>query len=317
MDDYHVIAFYAFFPVEDPHLEVKRQKKFLSERDMRGRIYISEEGYNGQLSASPDASKEYIAWMKDDPRFADVQFKIQTFHEHPFDRVTVKYREQIVAMDEKVDMQLTGEHVAPEKWREMLESRDEDTILIDVRNNYESEVGHFEGAECPDLETFREFPEYANQLAKRLDTKNTKVMMYCTGGIRCELYSSLMKERGFENVYQLDGGVINYGLQEGAKHWKGKLFVFDDRMVVPISEDNDEVLTVCKDCGVSCDHYFNCARMDCNDLFISCLECAKKARGCCSESCLKEGRVRPFNPDHAPRPYRRLSKEEKEHLAGA
>ncbi len=314
MSQYQVIAYYVFTSIEDPHLEVRRQKDFLSQRDTRGRIYISEEGFNGQLSASPEAAKEYIEWMKSDLRFADVQFKVHAYHEHPFDRLQVKYRDQIVALDEKVAIEGAGEHVSPKEWRKMLENRDENTILLDVRNNYESKVGHFEGAVCPDLETFREFPAYADQLAEGCDPAKTKVMMYCTGGIRCELYSALMKKRGFDDVYQLNGGVINYGLEEGSDHWRGKLFVFDDRMVVPISNEGTQVLTECQSCGESCDRYLNCAHMDCNKLFISCLGCAEKMHGCCSKLCTKAERVRPFDPAHAPRPYRRLSQEEKQSL---
>ena len=119
----------------------------------------------------------------------------------------------------------------------MLEKKDENTLLLDVRNDYESAIGHFEGAERPPIKTFREFPDYAEALAKQKNPQKTKVMMYCTGGIRCEVYSALLKEKGFEEVYQLHGGVINYGHKMGNKHWKGKLFVFDDRLSVPISED--------------------------------------------------------------------------------
>ncbi|MBS0604966.1 MAG: rhodanese-related sulfurtransferase [Verrucomicrobia bacterium] len=302
---YHVLAYYYFTCLEDPHLEVSRHQEFLKDKDIRCRVYISEEGINGQMSASEEASVAYQEWLKGDPRFKDVVFKIHHFGEHVFPRATVKYRKQIVAMDEKVDMALTGEHVSPEKWKQMLEQRDDNTIVLDVRNDYEWVIGHFDGAELPTLETFREFPNYARQLKEQRDPKETKVMMYCTGGIRCELYSALMKKEGFENVYQLDGGVINYGLKEGHDKWNGKLFVFDDRLAVPIDEKTDEVISHCRHCGTASDVYYNCANMDCNELFLSCPQCAEKLKGCCCQECTSAARLRPYEKKDRPKPFRR------------
>lgn len=169
------------------------------------------------------------------------------------------------------------------------------------------ELGHFEGAVLPDLDQFREFPEYAQDLAQQRDPKKTKVMMYCTGGIRCELYSALLKQKGFEQVYQLDGGVIKYGLEEGSQHWKGRLFVFDDRLSVPLSETKaGEIISRCIHCAETSDLYYNCANVDCNELFISCPACAEKLQGCCSTTCQSAPRVRAFEKTERPRPYRRL-----------
>jgi UPF0176 protein len=187
----------------------------------------------------------------------------------------------------------------------MLQERDEDTLLIDVRNDYEWEVGHFEGAELPQLETFREFPDYARSLMQAKDPKKTKVMMYCTGGIRCELYSALMKQVGFEQVFQLEGGIINYGLQEGKEHWRGKLFVFDDRLAVPMEEGEEDVISHCLHCGIPSDVYHNCANMDCNKLFLSCPECAEKSVGCCSLACQDAPRLRAYVKGERPKPFRR------------
>lgn len=302
---YHVLAYYYFTPLADPRSEVARHLEFMKDKDICCRVYISEEGINGQMSASEEASLAYQQWLKKDLRFKDVVFKTHFHHEHAFPRATVKYRKQIVAMDEQVDISLTGEHLSPEKWNAMLEKRDDQTLLLDVRNDYEWHIGHFEGAELPALETFRKFPDYARKLKETCDPKETKVMMYCTGGIRCELYSALMKKEGFENVYQLDGGVINYGLQQGQGRWKGKLFVFDDRLAVPIDEKSDEVISHCRHCEAPSDVYFNCANMDCNELFLACPECAKKLKGCCSEGCTHAPRLRPYEEKERPKPFRR------------
>ncbi len=305
--EYQVLAYYFFTHLEDPPLEVYRHKEFFSKRDVQGRIYISKEGINGQMSASPEAAREYMDWMKSDPRFEKIEFKIHTWHEHCFPRMTVKTRPQLVALDREVDMAKTGVHLSPEEWQKMLDQKDENTVLIDVRNDYEWDIGHFEGAELPDLEKFRQFPEYAKELKQIRDPSKTKVMMYCTGGIRCELYSALMKEEGFDEVYQLQGGVIKYGLETGSKHWKGKLFVFDDRLSVPISDKEPaEIISQCAHCKAPTDLYYNCANMDCNELFLSCHACAEQAQGCCCKNCQEAPRVRAFVKQDRPKPFRRV-----------
>ena len=302
---YRVLAYYHFTHLDDPHLEVSRHMEFIKDKDIKCRIYLSDEGINGQMSALKGDAEAYQKWLKSDPRFKEIEFKIHMHPEHVFPRATVKYRAQLVAIDEKVDMALTGEHVSPEQWKEMLEKRDEKTLLLDVRNDYEWEIGHFDGAALPELETFRKFPQYARELKEKCDPKETKVMMYCTGGIRCELYSALLKKEGFEQVYQLDGGVINYGLKEGHDKWRGKLFVFDDRLAVPIDEKTEEIISHCSHCDVPSDVYYNCANMDCNELFLSCPECAEKLQGCCCEECKQAPRVRPFEKTERPKPFRR------------
>lgn len=302
---FQVLAYYYFTQLEDPHLEVARHREFCEGKDIRCRVYISEEGINGQMSASKEASQLYQEWLKSDSRFEGVVFKIHHHLEHAFPRTIIKYRKQLVAMDVPVDMSLTGEHVPPARWKEMLEKRDDNTLILDVRNDYEWEIGHFDGAELPKLETFREFPNYARKLKDEWDPKETKVMMCCTGGIRCELYSALLKKEGFENVFQLEGGIINYGLKEGHDKWRGKLFVFDDRLAVSIDEKTEEVISHCKHCGALSDVYYNCASMDCNELFLSCPECAERLKGCCSETCSCAERIRPYEKVERPKPFRR------------
>jgi UPF0176 protein len=304
---YQVLAYYFFTPIDDPALEVLKHKNFFLNRDFQGRIYLSKEGINGQASASPQAAQEYMDWLRSDPRFQGVEFKIHSWHEHCFPRMTVKTRPQLVALDREVDMSKTGVHLSPEEWKKMLDARDENTVLIDVRNDYEWDIGHFEGAELPNLEKFRQFPSYVEGLKTERDPSKTKVMMYCTGGIRCELYSALMKEEGFQEVYQLQGGVIKYGLEAGSKHWKGKLFVFDDRLSVSIAETEPvELISKCIHCSASTDLYYNCANMDCNELFLACPECAERTKGCCCTACEEAPRVRAFVKQDRPKPFRRI-----------
>ena len=304
--DYRALAYYIFTPIADPLLEVKRQKECLRALDGRARIYISEQGINGQLSLHKDHVEAYAQFLHADERFRSVEIKLQECKEHAFAKLTVKVRRELVAVDRDIDLSKRGAYLTPSEWKEKMESRDEHTIIIDVRNRYESKVGHFEGAILPDIDTFREFPDYAKALAQQVDTKKTHVMMYCTGGIRCELYSALMKEVGFDTVYQLKGGVVQYGLDEGKEHWRGKLFVFDDRMVVPISEDNQEIISHCQRCGAPSDTYYNCANVDCNQLFLACSDCILQDQGCCQASCTS-GRVRAFSG----KPFRKMTRQEK------
>jgi UPF0176 protein len=302
----YVLAYYLFTPLENPQEEVAKHHSFFRERDATGRIYISEEGINGQMSASIEDAEAYMQWLHEDKRFEKIEFKIHRYHEHVFPRMTVKVRKQLVALDATANLELTGEHVSPIQWKKMLENKDEHTIIMDVRNDYEWKIGHFEGADLPPLEMFREFPSYAKKLKEERDPKKTKVMMYCTGGIRCELYSALLRQEGFEKVYQLHGGVINYGMSEGSKYWHGKLFVFDDRLAVPLSEDaKNDVISSCKHCKEASDTYYNCANMDCNELFLCCSSCAEKFNGCCSTSCLSAPRLRPFQKTEHPKPFRK------------
>ncbi len=300
---YTVLAYYNFVHLPDPHEEVRRHKEFCSARDITARLYISEEGINGQMSASAAAAQEYMEWMQQHPQFSGTIFKLHYHHEHAFPRLIIKYRKQLVALDRSVDMNKTGQRLSPKEWKERL-NQEEDRVLIDVRNEYEWRVGHFAGADLPKCDNFREFCEYAEGLKEKIKPE-TSVMMYCTGGIRCEVYSAYLKELGIEKVYQLDGGIINYGLQEGSAHWLGKLFVFDDRMTVPISKEEAPVVGECHHCKAKTDHYYNCANMDCNCLFLCCSACLEQYQGCCQTSCQKAPRLRPYQQQNPHKPFRR------------
>lgn len=302
--NYFCLAFYRYTPLFNPHAEIREQKAFLADLDAKARIYINHEGINGQMSLHRDDLHKYIDWMHSKEPFKGLTFKLHEWHEHAFPKLTIKYRKQLVALDRFVDVNNHGEHISPADFRKTLES-DEPYVLIDVRNDYESKVGYFKGAELPPCSTYREFNDYASNLEKRVDKRNTKVLMYCTGGIRCETFSSVLKEAGFENVLQLDGGVINYGLKEGSKHWQGKLFVFDDRLTVPLSEEKTETVGKCHFCGTATESYYNCANMDCNCLFLCCQECLKEYTGTCKTSCKSAKRLRPYEQQNPHKPFRK------------
>lgn len=302
---YSILTFYGYFEIRDPISEVERQKNFLKDLDARSRVYVAYNGINAQMSLLNAHALQYVQWLQQDQRFQNILFQIQLYTDHVFPKLTIKFRKQLVALDQMPDLNKRGEHLSPKKWKEMLEQRDHSTFLIDVRNEYESEIGYFEGAHRPPLKNFREFSDYAKQLANEKDKKNTKVMMYCTGGIRCETYSALLRELGFEKVYQLQGGVIHYGQEIGKEHWKGKLFVFDDRLSTPLNEEEHEILSECSFCSCKTDTYYNCANMDCNELFLCCVDCADQQYGCCSHKCTTAPRRRPYLSQERPKPFRK------------
>lgn len=298
-----ILAYYFLTPIEFPEQEVAAHNNFFQNRDVRARIYLSRQGINGTLSAPVADAYAYMEWLFGRCEFSGITFKAHEHDCHVFGRLCVKVRRELVAYGEEVSTENQGKHVSPREWKEMLESDDE-KIILDVRNDYEWQVGRFEGAEKPNCETFRDFKEYAKKLKAKIGSKDTKVMMYCTGGIRCEFFSSLLKQDGIDEVYQLDGGVINYGVEEKSSHWKGKLYVFDDRLQIPISEDETEVVGKCHHCKVAIDVYYNCANMDCNELFLCCPECLKAHSGCCQSLCMQAKRIRPFKLVHTP--FRRM-----------
>lgn len=309
-----VLAYYVIENIDDPAKVVKEHKAFLEKLDSAGRIYVSHEGVNAQLSLAEGDVEAYLDYLKSEPLYKTADVKVHQWHEHAFAKLTVKIRDQLCAIDTEVDFSDRGDHITPTEWKEKLENRDKNTILIDVRNNYESDVGYFEGAIKPDLESFREFPQFAKELKKKFDPKTTTVLMYCTGGIRCEYYSPIMRKEGFDKVYQLGGGVIRYGMEEGNNLWHGKLFVFDDRMVVDIAEMKHDDIGHCEFCECDTSKYYNCANMDCNKLFLSCQPCAKKNHGCCSDECFEKGRVREFDESTDPKPFRKLPFDEKQRI---
>ena len=294
-----VLSYYSLHPLESPQNELALHHAHFAGRDVKARIYIAKQGVNGTLSASIDVAYAYMKWLTSRKEFSGICFKAHESDAHVFDRLQVKIRKELVAYGENVSLEDQGTRLSPKQWRESLEGSEEKAIL-DIRNDYEWELGHFEGAEKPNCINFKDFKAYAQTLKTKVDPKKTKVMMYCTGGIRCEFFSSILKQDGFEHVGQLDGGIINYGVQEKAKHWKGKLFVFDDRLSIPIADEQNEVIGQCHHCSKPIDRYYNCANVECNTLFLCCPECVEVYKGCCKESCSHAENVRPYAFVHTP-----------------
>ncbi|HLF62724.1 MAG TPA: rhodanese-related sulfurtransferase [Saprospiraceae bacterium] len=279
------LSFYRYFCIPDVGDYRERMYAAFDEVGVLGRIYVSTEGVNAQISV-PDRMLSQFQSMLSDISLDGVRLNIAIDDNgKSFYKLIVRVREKIVAdglNEGDLDFQRKGKHLSSEEFNEITDRPG--TILVDMRNHYESEVGHFEGAILPDVETFREsLPIVAGMLEEQ---KDKPVVMYCTGGIRCEKASAYMKSRGFENVYQLDGGIIEYARQvkqRGLRNkFHGKNFVFDERLGERIS---DEIIATCHQCGAPADTHVNCANDACHILFIQCESCQEKYRGCCSERC--------------------------------
>lgn len=283
------LSFYRYVRLDDPF--ALRQRLFTEWPGMgiRGRIYLAKEGVNAQLSLPAARLDEFRAWIDACPGFEQIPFKIAVEDDgKSFLKLIVKVKKKIVADgldDDAFDTTNVGRHLDAKSWNDALAQPD--TIVVDMRNCYESEVGRFPGALCPDVVTFRE--ELPLVLDSLKGKEQSKVLLYCTGGVRCEKASAFLRHHGFEDVNQLHGGIIDYTRQvraEGLENrFIGKNFVFDERMGERISDD---VIAHCHQCGKPADTDVNCANEACHVLFIQCSECAAKMEQCCSFACRDE-----------------------------
>lgn len=287
------ISFYAYAKIGNPKLF--RDHLFLTwnDLDVLGRIYIAQEGINAQLSIPADHFDAFKKHLDSISFLENVRLNIAIEHDNfAFLKLKVKVRDKIVAdglNDATFDVTNKGVHVDAVRFNELIE--DQNTVLVDMRNHYESEIGHFKNAVTPDVDTFRESLDLIEEDLK--DHKEDKnLVMYCTGGIRCEKASAYYKHKGFKNVFQLDGGIINYvrQIQENGLENKfiGKNFVFDQRRSERISDD---VIAHCHQCGKPADLHTNCANDGCHLLFIQCEDCKEKMEGCCSTTCMEVNRL--------------------------
>ena len=281
------VSFYRYVIIDNP--QELRDSLFSQWNDWKilGRIYIAREGINAQMCV-PEENLEIVKYnLNQNPLFSGIPFKIAVEDDgKSFYKLTIKVRPKIVADgldDNAFDVTNVGNHLTAKEFNTAME--DPETILVDMRNHYESEVGKFTGAICPDADTFREeLPMVIEELKNK---KDKKILMYCTGGVRCEKASAYLKHHGFKDVNQLHGGVIDYVRQIKAQGLEskfiGKNFVFDERVGERITAD---VIAQCHQCGASCDTHVNCANDDCHLLFIQCDACAEKMNGCCTPECV-------------------------------
>lgn len=291
MNKYRVILYYIYTRIDDPERYRDEHHLFCLENNLLGRIIVSPEGLNGTVSGIAEDCEAYMTYLRADPRFAAVQFKIEEHDTHAFKKLHVRVKDEIVNSDLPVDpTRRTGQHLEPVEFKKMM--RDPDVVLVDMRSRYEHEVGRFKGAITFDMENLRELPEHVDEIAHLRDKK---IITYCTGGIKCEKASAYLLERGFENVYQLHGGIIRYGLEEGGEDFDGKCYVFDNRVAVEVNKINPEIISDCYVCGEKCDRMVNCANPDCNRHAPICEACGHKLAGACSEECHTHPALRPYD----------------------
>ena len=279
-------SFYKYAHILNPPFFRNHLYTVLQRHGVLGRIYVSKEGLNGQVSV---ISENFEKCKKE---LYDITFldgcRLNTAIEDDgksFFKLTIKVREKIVAdglNDETFDTTDRGKHINANEFNEL--ANQEGTVIVDMRNHYESEVGHFEGAICPDVETFRESLPIVEDIIT--PHKEDNILLYCTGGIRCEKASAYFKHKGFKNVHQLNGGIIEYTREckeNGLDNkFRGKNFVFDERLGEKISDD---VIAKCHQCGAPSDHHKNCKNDHCHILFIQCDKCASQYNQCCSKKC--------------------------------
>lgn len=280
------LSFYRYVLIENPSLMRVQLYEQMQSLNILGRVYLAAEGINAQISVPTDQLTALRKILDESTHFNGVPFKYAV--EEPADsflKLIVRIRAKIVAdglKEGEVDLANTGKHLTAAEWNKAME--DSNTIVVDMRNHYESEVGHFANALTPDVDTFRQsLPLVKELLAEK---HNKKILLYCTGGIRCEKASAYFKHHGYEDVNQLEGGIIDYvrQVQELGLENKfiGKNFVFDDRLGERVTT---EIIAKCHQCGNPCDTHTNCANDDCHLLFIQCTDCKEKMNGCCTENC--------------------------------
>ena len=281
------ISFYQYHKIENPQLF--RDKLFLEWQtlDVLGRTYVSYEGINAQISVPSENFLELKNQLDTISFLNNIRLNVAIEqHNKSFLKLKIKVRNKIVAdglNDDTFDVTNKGIHLNAKEFNQMLE--DPNTICVDMRNHYESEIGHFDGAITPDVDTFRDSLDIIEEDLKK-NKENKNLLMYCTGGIRCEKASAYYKHKGFKNVFQLEGGIIEYTRQVKSEHLEnkflGKNFVFDHRRAEKIS---DHVVANCHQCGSPCDVHVNCANEACHLLFIQCKDCSEKMETTCSAEC--------------------------------
>lgn len=286
---YRILLYYKFVHIENHEEFAREHLEFCKSIGLKGRVLVAEEGINGTVSGTWEATQQYMDQMHADPRFADMWFKIDESEGHAFKKMFVRPRHQIIVMHDEDNVspqEITGYEMTPEEWHEALQS--EDVIVLDGRNDYEYDIGHFRGAIRPPVKSFREFPEWIRE--NLAEHKDKKILTYCTGGIRCEKLSGWMLKEGFKDVNQLKGGIVSYGKDEKVKGelWDGKCYVFDERISVPINQVEDVVVAKCHHCGTPEDRYVNCANPLCHLQHVQCEACEKEWKRSCSTACMED-----------------------------
>ncbi len=287
-----VLLYYQYVPIENPAEFAGNHLAFCQNLGLKGRILVANEGINGTISGTVDSANAYMDHLHKDPRFKDLRFKIDEAKAVPFKKMFVRSRKELVALNltEEVDpLEVTGEYLTPTEFREALQ--EDSTIIIDARNDYEYDLGHFRGAVRPEIRHFRELPQWIREHKEQF--MDHRIVTYCTGGIRCEKFSGWLIKEGFKDVGQLQGGIAAYGKDPLVKGdlWDGQMYVFDERISVSINQNESVIVGRDWFDGKPCERYINCANPDCNRQILSSQANEDKYLGGCSYQC----RIHPKN----------------------
>lgn len=283
---HQILLYYKYIPIENPEALVKSQRELCERLSLKGRIIIAEEGINGTVEGTKEATEEYIRVITEDLRFADMDFKKSDGSGESFPKLSVKLRKEIVSLhlgDEDVKpWETTGKRISPDELQKWIQEGKE-FVIVDMRNNYEYKIGHFEGSINPEMDNFRDLPSVLSKLEKY---KDMPVLPVCTGGVRCEKASGYLIKKGFKEVYQLENGIVSYMEKYPGQAFKGKLYVFDKRIAVDFdTPDNHTVVGKCDICEASTERYVNCKNKECNAHFLVCENCETEKGVFCSDKC--------------------------------
>ncbi len=291
-NEFEVLLFYKFVEIDEPEQFARDHLELCHSMGLKGRIIVAHEGINGTVSGTLEAAEKYRLAVLTDPRFADMEFKTSPHHEHAFKRLSVKARAEIITFGAKVDLEAAfGTHLTPSEFKEKME--DENVLILDGRNDYEYDLGHFQNAVRPPVETFKEIRPWLEEVLG--EDQGREILTYCTGGIRCEKLVAYLYAQGFKNVRQLHGGIVSYGADEATAGalFHGQCFVFDERIAVEINRTEDRrIVGRCSQCEAPCERYVNCANVACNLLYLSCEACEEVNQRCCCDLCMAASRKR-------------------------
>ncbi len=291
MNDYKVLLFYKYVNLEHPEIIVLEHLHWCLKNDIKGRVFFAHEGVNGTVSGSIENIEKYKTHLTSYSEFKDIWFKEDESDEHVFKKMHVRLKNEIVHGDlENVSIRHGGKRLTPEELYHYYQEG-KDFVIVDARNWYESKIGRFVNAITPPMNNFREWKKVVDEELK--EYKNKTIITYCTGGIRCEKASAYMIENGFKDVYQLDGGIVNFIKKFPDTFWEGGMFVFDERRAVnPNSKDELKHIAQCHFCGEPTSYYINCHNLDCDKIIVSCHKCKTENDYCCSEECRKSTKKR-------------------------
>jgi UPF0176 protein len=285
--EFKVISFYKYIEIRDPESLRLKLQRYCQEKHILGRILLGHEGINGAVCATNDSIESFKEFILNNSLFKDLTFRDQKTDSMTYHKLVVRVRDEICAFKTNVDLKNKAEYIEPQELEEWY-NQNKDFIIIDVRNEHEYDLGHFKNATKIPTKTFKEFPEQIIKNISQATDKDKDIVLYCTGGIRCEKASAYLKEKGFAKVRHVKGGIINYVNQFPNGKWQGGLFVFDDRKVSNIQDP----IADCIHCNIKTNSMINCFNLDCDKLIVSCNDCQLIFNHSCSNECLKAKRRR-------------------------